>query len=402
MTNPLEMLINQPEEPTIDFVWATVTSVAPLAIRLDGDSTSLDGVPSTLVDPQTLSVSDRVYVVQNGRRVTVIGRGGGAVAPGTRPYAPLPEVQTVHYSGASGAITAAGAAWQNIASMPTIVTPPLPREMVARIDFGCMARYTTSAVYLMLGAALSGATALHPQALNYGSVATGQYGMFTPFSSGPVTNGSDPMTGWKMVKLQPGVTTITLQGMRPSTGASPEATYPTMTLTPLYWIDETPYEPEANWGNSMPPGTYIEYGGTDALDPLVWLPAEGQAVSRTTYARLFEKFGVQYGSGNGSTTFNLPDARGRTLVGLSSDTEFNTLGKKYGTKTHTLTTAEIPAHAHQQKFSLVGAPGSTMGAMASSGSGAQYNAEQTTLNTGGGGAHNNIQPSIVAKVYIKT
>lgn len=50
--------------------------------------------------------------------------------------------------------------------------------------------------------------------------------------------------------------------------------------------------------------------------PAGFLKANGAAVSRTTYADLFGKIGTTYGAGNGSTTFNLPDARGDFLRGL--------------------------------------------------------------------------------------
>lgn len=49
--------------------------------------------------------------------------------------------------------------------------------------------------------------------------------------------------------------------------------------------------------------------------PAGWLLCYGQAVSRTTYARLFAAIGTAYGVGDGSTTFNVPDMRGRIIVG---------------------------------------------------------------------------------------
>lgn len=49
-----------------------------------------------------------------------------------------------------------------------------------------------------------------------------------------------------------------------------------------------------------------------------WLKCEGQAVSRTTYASLFTAIGTTFGAGDGSTTFNLPDGRGRALIGVGT------------------------------------------------------------------------------------
>lgn len=57
-----------------------------------------------------------------------------------------------------------------------------------------------------------------------------------------------------------------------------------------------------------PTGTVGYFGYTDA--PAGWLKANGAEVSRTTYATLFDSIGTTFGSGDGSTTFNLPDLRG--------------------------------------------------------------------------------------------
>ena len=64
----------------------------------------------------------------------------------------------------------------------------------------------------------------------------------------------------------------------------------------------------------IPAGTILPYGGTFA--PAGFLLCNGQAVSRTTYADLYTAIGTAFGSGNGSTTFNVPDLRGRFLRGV--------------------------------------------------------------------------------------
>lgn len=75
--------------------------------------------------------------------------------------------------------------------------------------------------------------------------------------------------------------------------------------------------------------------------------ADGTAVSRITYSVLFSLIGSIYGNGDGSTTFNLPNFKGRVPVGLDAgQTEFDTMGETGGAKTHTLTEAQIPAHSH--------------------------------------------------------
>lgn len=65
--------------------------------------------------------------------------------------------------------------------------------------------------------------------------------------------------------------------------------------------------------NFAPAGMLAPYAGTSA--PTGWLLCYGQAVSRTTYADLFAAISTTYGVGDGSTTFNLPDLRGRTIAG---------------------------------------------------------------------------------------
>lgn len=72
-------------------------------------------------------------------------------------------------------------------------------------------------------------------------------------------------------------------------------------------------------GANMPPGTIVEFAGTSA--PSGWLYCNGAAVSRTTYAALFSAIGTGYGTGNGSSTFNLPDFRNRVPQGGSSATD---------------------------------------------------------------------------------
>lgn len=67
-----------------------------------------------------------------------------------------------------------------------------------------------------------------------------------------------------------------------------------------------------------PVGVINPYGGATAPDG--WLLCHGQAISRTTYADLFAVIGTRFGSGDGSTTFNLPDMREVTPVGAGTST----------------------------------------------------------------------------------
>jgi hypothetical protein len=56
------------------FKWASVTGVNPITIRLDGDTTSLDLIPETLVNPAVLAVGDRVRVELTMRKVVIHGK----------------------------------------------------------------------------------------------------------------------------------------------------------------------------------------------------------------------------------------------------------------------------------------------------------------------------------------
>lgn len=71
-------------------------------------------------------------------------------------------------------------------------------------------------------------------------------------------------------------------------------------------------------GAFVPPGTILSFAGTTA--PTGYLLADGSAVSRTTYSNLFAVIGESFGEGDGSTTFNLPDLRGRFLRGVDGGT----------------------------------------------------------------------------------
>jgi microcystin-dependent protein len=129
--------------------------------------------------------------------------------------------------------------------------------------------------------------------------------------------------------------------------------------------------------SDVPVGTIVKYGASTA--PAGWYNCDGTAISRTGYAALFSAIGTTYGPGDGSTTFNVPDFRGR--VGMGSGTGLGAIttggagtapsgaaltaraaGSWSGRETHTLdhtTEVGIPPHAHADTISYGGESGHT-------------------------------------------
>lgn len=155
----------------------------------------------------------------------------------------------------------------------------------------------------------------------------------------------------------------------------------------------------------VPIGTVIPYIFPNA--PVGFLSLDGSTISRTGYADLFalansnSLIGSVFGPGDGSTTFQLPDLRGRTPIGSGQGSGLTNraLGATGGTETHQLTTAEMPSHSHQQYF------GWTSGSYAlpywdGNGSRAIYGGANGGA-TGGDGAHNNMQPFFAVHYIIK-
>lgn len=134
-----------------------------------------------------------------------------------------------------------------------------------------------------------------------------------------------------------------------------------------------------------------------ATAPTGWLICDGSLLSRTTFDTLFAAIGTTYGPGDGSTTFALPNLKGRIPVGYdSTQTEFNAIGKTGGAKTHTLTESEIPAHSHYFEGVLTSVSQAAAGSSVRGNTTGKY-----TSNTGGGQAHNNLQPYITLNYVIK-
>jgi microcystin-dependent protein len=164
----------------------------------------------------------------------------------------------------------------------------------------------------------------------------------------------------------------------------------------------------------VPVGVLVPFAGSTS--PAGWELCYGQAISRTTYAGLFTTIGTTYGSGDGSTTFNVPDLRGRVSAGkddmggtaasrLTSTvlTASNTLGATGGTQTHTLTSAQsgVPAHSHSIQVANVH---TFTGIIGSTGHGGTVTYNATTENNtaaNASSAHPITQPTIILNYIIK-
>lgn len=204
---------------------------------------------------------------------------------------------------------------------------------------------------------------------------------------------------------------------------------------------------------------------TTTTAPTGWLICNGQAVSRTTYAGLFALIASTFGAGDGSTTFNVPDARGNVIAGYdpgnaterlamqtTQGVSASGLGNAGGEQSHTLIIGEIPAHnhavtdnghshtvsdpghvhsitdtTHSHNIGVTLEPafgtGGTGGAVSTGSTTTSANLTGitgtnsatigitgtngavtgvTTQNTGGSTFHNNVQPTLILNFIIKT
>lgn len=168
----------------------------------------------------------------------------------------------------------------------------------------------------------------------------------------------------------------------------------------------------------FPAGLIMPYGGSSA--PTGFLLCDGTAYSRASYSTLFAAIGTSYGSGDGSTTFNVPDAKGRSLFGYSAaDSLFNALGKTGGqttvqAHTHTGTTSTVGDHTHPtntsgmsvfttgstNRLTLSGSAQEVSWGYTSTGGGGSHNHSFTTASSGSGS--NNLNPYLVTQYIIKT
>lgn len=152
---------------------------------------------------------------------------------------------------------------------------------------------------------------------------------------------------------------------------------------------------------NVPVGTIMLWGSNTAVDDS-WHVCDGTGLSSTQYPELYSIIGDAYGSSLGSNDdviFYLPDLQGRFPIGYkSSDTDFNMLGKKGGSKTHTQTVNEMPRHNHGLDYGVdINHAGQTITAMAAS----IGVTNGSIKNKGGGQPMDIMNPYIVINYMIK-
>jgi microcystin-dependent protein len=171
----------------------------------------------------------------------------------------------------------------------------------------------------------------------------------------------------------------------------------------------------------IPLGGMMPYIGSTAPNTAFVIPI-GQAISRATYATLFSLVSTTYGVGDGSTTFNVPDLRGRTVFGPDSggsaritvaggNFDGTVIGGTGGAQNHVLTSGEMPVHTHSASTSVDGSPTFFEGPgtnSAQTGTGANnptaigsISLTTTIGSAGSGAAHTSMPPAIVLPYILR-
>jgi microcystin-dependent protein len=148
---------------------------------------------------------------------------------------------------------------------------------------------------------------------------------------------------------------------------------------------------KATMPDFTPVGLISPYAHSEII-PDKWLLCNGNGYPSAGYPELFALIGTKYGT-SGADTFRVPDLNEKFVLGQRNDDGDFVIDETGGTKTHTLTTSEMPAHAHVQntKGSPAGAVLTTAGFLSNAAT-PVIASTTSTATTGGGGSHNNMPP----------
>ncbi len=208
-------------------------------------------------------------------------------------------------------------------------------------------------------------------------------------------DGTEPKDGNDGVRGNIAMNTFKWTGMGDGTDPQDGATFGQLTdvsdtLTNLLAL----LQAEVDSISGLTPGLVQAFIGI--VVPVGYLEAQGQVLNYVDYPDLAPVLAATWG-GDGITTFGLPDLRGRTLIGRGQGSGLTnrTFATYLGEESHILTVPEIPAHTHTYDRTESGGSG-----IDSPGSRGPFS--RNTGSTGGGGSHNNMQPSAAIKWIVKT
>src|SRR5215207_4211054 len=230
---------------------------------------------------------------------------------------------------------------------------------------------------------------------------TPRLGLPTPAGTALVSTGDNDITSLANILDRAAIWLVPgTFAARPAASGNDGRFYLTTDSLVLYVSDGTNWHEVSRLGGSVPIGGLLDYAGANDPADTRYLLADGRAISRATYATAFGVMGTQYGAGDGSTTFNIPDVRGRTAVGpdnmgtgagsagrMASN---NTRGAGGGTETKTLAEANLPSHTHGTGTLVTASAGAhdhSVGTLVTASDGAHAHGVGT-YSTGSAGTHN--------------